>query len=310
MITEERLRSCLADAWGVTDATVEPHHGGMNSATWFVTAGEERWVAKSVVPGSRRSFLGGLTVAGHVEAAGISVGAPIATRQGTIVADVEGLPLALLRRVDGDELSGGTPDEQRLIGRTLGQVHKVLRDVPVGEADQFHWVDVRAAHLAIRPWVRPAVAAAVAAYEALDPSALSWGLLHTDPAPGAFLLDGRTGVCGLIDWSVAIRGPLLYDLASAVMYVGGPQRANCLIEAYLTSRNLSHAEVEHGLLTMLRFRWAVQADYFARRMATNNLTGLAGNEGNEQGLEDARQQLSQARSNPQSAITPAEARDE
>ncbi|MFU8851937.1 phosphotransferase enzyme family protein [Micromonospora sp. SL1-18] len=298
MIAEEKLRSCLADAWGVADATVETHNGGMNSATWFIAAGDESWVAKAVVPASRRSFLGGLTVAGHIEAAGIPAGAPIATRQGKIATDIEGTPLALLRRVDGDELSGDTPDGQRLIGQTLGRVHEVLRDVSVDPADRFHWVDVQAAHLAVRPWVRPAVAAAVAAYDALGSSALSWGLLHTDPAPEAFRLDRRTGICGLIDWSVAITGPLLYDLASAVMYVGGPQRAGCLIEAYLTSGTVRRAEVEHGLLTMLRFRWAVQADYFARRLAIGDLTGLTSNEGNEKGLEDARQQLSHAQPNP------------
>ncbi|MEU5942568.1 hypothetical protein ABZ807_26100 [Micromonospora sp. NPDC047548] len=123
MIDEGKLRSCLADAWGVTDATVEAHNGGMNSATWFVTARDEGWVAKAVVPDSRRSFAGGLTVAGHVEAAGVPAGSPLATRQGEIVADVDGIPLALLRRVDGEELSGRTPDDQHGPG--------VVRECPV-----------------------------------------------------------------------------------------------------------------------------------------------------------------------------------
>ena len=42
---------------------------------------------------------------------------------------------------------------------------------------------------------------------------------------------------------------------------------------------------------MLRFRWAVQADYFARRITGNDLTGIAGPEENEKGLEDARRAL-------------------
>lgn len=87
MIGEGELRSGLAEHWGVADATVEAHTGGMNSATWFVTVGGERWV-------------------------------------------------------------------------------------------------------------RPLVAAAVAAYGAVDPSFFSWGLLHCDPAPEAFRLDQVTGVCG------------------------------------------------------------------------------------------------------------------
>ena len=85
---------------------VEDHHGGLNSATWFVTDGGRRWIAKAVAPGARRSFTGGLTVA--------------------------------------------------------------ARDS-----------------------------------------------------------------CGVIDWSTAMFGPLLYDLASAVMYVGGPDRAGMLIARYL-----------------------------------------------------------------------------
>jgi hypothetical protein len=42
---------------------------------------------------------------------------------------------------------------------------------------------------------------------------------------------------------------------------------------------------------MLRFRWAVRADYFARRITENDLTGIAGPEENEKGLEDARRAL-------------------
>jgi hypothetical protein len=39
---------------------------------------------------------------------------------------------------------------------------------------------------------------------------------------------------------------------------------------------------------MLKFCWAVQADYFAWRIAENNLTGISGPHDNEEGLEDAR----------------------
>jgi Ser/Thr protein kinase RdoA (MazF antagonist) len=125
--------------------------------------------------------------------------------------------------------------------------------------------------------------------EDLGLETLSWGLLHSDPAPEAFRLDTATGVCGVIDWSVALAGPLLYDLASAVMYVGGTDRAGELVEAYLREAVLTRSEVERGLLPMLSFRWAVQADYFARRIVENDLTGISGRQDNEKGLEDARQ---------------------
>ncbi|KKJ98519.1 phosphotransferase enzyme family protein [Micromonospora sp. HK10] len=291
MIDEERVRSCLAAEWYLTGATVTTHNGGMNSATWLVTARGGRWVAKAVRHDSRRSLVGGLTVAAQVERAGVPAGAPVATRHGDVVTELDGFPLALLRWVEGEELSSSTPEDQRVIGRTLGRVHQVLRDSSVEDVEGFHWIDVQAPHLAIRPWIRAAVAAAVQDYDALDPAALSWGLLHTDPAPEAFRLDRGTGSCGLIDWSTATRGPLLYDLASAVMYVGGPRRADWLVEAYLSSRTVGRAEVEHALATLLRFRWAVQADYFARRLATGDLTGIASHAQNEKGLADARRWL-------------------
>ena len=86
-------------------------------------------------------------------------------------------------------------------------------------------------------------------------------------------------------------GPLLYDLASAVMYVGGIDRGRELVEAYLGEAVLIRTEVARGLAPMLTFRWAVQADYFARRIDRNDLTGISSTQGNEKGLEDARRHL-------------------
>lgn len=42
---------------------------------------------------------------------------------------------------------------------------------------------------------------------------------------------------------------------------------------------------------MLRLRWAVQADYFARRIGARDLTGITDQAENEKGLEHARQSL-------------------
>lgn len=287
MISDVSLRECLADLWGLAEATVEVHNGGMNSATWFVADGSERWVAKAVVPASRRSFAAGLTVAAALEDAGIPAGAPLATRHGDLVVDVAGIPLALLTWVPGEELSGTDPGDQQLIGATLARVHRTLLGVSVPDAERFHWVDPQSDHLGIRPWVRAAVAAAVAAYDQLDPRTLSWGLLHTDPSPEAFRMNRAQGACGVIDWSTAMIGPLLYDLASAVMYAGGPDRAGALIEPYLEQGVVPQAEVERAMWVMLRFRWAVQADYFARRIATHDLTGINRTAENERGLAAA-----------------------
>jgi len=291
VITEPVLLSCLSRYWGLSHVEATVHDGGMGSQTWFVDLGDRRWVAKAVAPGDGRSFAGGLAIAGRLDQAGIPAGAPVPAVGGQLAVDVGDAWLALLTWVPGRALTGQDDAEQDLIGRTLAGVHRVLAGHEVPQAQRFHWVDPDADYLALRPWLRPAIAAALDALDAARPDAMTWGLLHADPAPEAFRLDPATGRCGVIDWSYALNGPLLYDLASAVMYVGGPGHAKALIRSYRGEGTLTVAEIEHGLAPMLRFRWAVQANYFAWRIAGNNLTGISGPQDNEKGLEDARRSL-------------------
>ncbi|MDN3239704.1 phosphotransferase enzyme family protein [Glycomyces tritici] len=291
MISDDLLRTCLAEHWRLHNAQIVPHHGGMNSGTWFVTAGPRRWVAKAVAPDTVFDYTSGLAAAAVLDRPDLPTGAPERSRDGRLAVTVEGMMLALLAWVPGEPVTGDGPAQQRIIGTTLARAHAALRGAGIPSADSFHWVDPEAEHLDVRDWVRPAVTAALTALDDLDPATLTWGPLHTDPAPEALRLDQGTGTCGLIDWSTAMPGPYLYDLASAVMYVGGPDDADPLIEAYLAQGVLARAEVERGLTTLLRFRWAVQADYFARRIAARDLTGIADHAENEKGLEDARRSV-------------------
>jgi len=291
VLTEPLLVSCLSRYWGLTDVRIRVHNGGMGSETWFVDLGEQRWVAKAVTSADGSQFAGGMTIARRLEQAGIPAGAPVPVKDGRLVVDVGDAQLALLTWVPGRELTGADDTEQQIIGATLAGVHRALAGFEVAGAQRFHWVDPDADYLSLRPWLRPAIAAALAALDDARPDAMSWGLLHADPAPEAFRLDAATGRCGVIDWSYAVHGPLLYDLASAVMYVGGREQAEALIRAYLDTGMLGAAEVEHGLAALLRFRWAVQANYFAWRITGNNLTGISGPQENEKGLEDARRFL-------------------
>ncbi len=119
---------------------------------------------------------------------------------------------------------------------------------------------------------------------------LTWGRLHTDPAPEAFLHDASTGVTGLIDWAGACPGPLLYDVASAVMYLGGLAASGPFLAAYADTAPLPRAELDH-LPTWLRYRGAVQAAYFADRIVRADLTGIEGQEQNRAGLAHGRRML-------------------
>jgi len=294
MISDEAIRGLLSRAWGLGGGTrVARHDGGMGSQTWIVDQGQRRWVAKSVAPHLADSFASGLKVALLLGEADVSAGAPVPGLSGSVTVDAgSGDRVALLAWVPGIALTGMDEGEQRLIGETLARAHRVLLNQTVPGAQRFHWVDPAAGHLGLRPWVRPAVSSAVEELAGLQRGSPAWpqGLLHADPAPEAFRYDAATGQCGIIDWSSAHYGPLLYDLASAVMYLGGPSRAAAMTDAYLSAGPLNAREVA-GLPVMLRFRWAVQADYFARRITAGDMTGITGPEENEKGLEDARRVL-------------------
>ena len=228
MLTRSAVADSLSREWGLDVPTVVAHDTGMNSRTWLVTAEDRRWVAKAVPTDERERLASGLAVGALVEAAGIPTGAARRTSDGRLLVDIDGHVLALLRYVDGAPLSDHLRDQPRIGVDPRRCPPCAFAGRTVAGAERFHWLDADRPHAVLRKWVRPAITGALGAWQRLEPQRLTWGLLHSDPAPEAFLLDAA-GVCGLIDWDRGLVGPLLYDLASAVMYVGGPARATELV---------------------------------------------------------------------------------
>jgi hypothetical protein len=129
MLTTAAIVERLRVDWEIHAPAVAPLGGGMNSQTWLVTHGEVRFIAKAVPSASQPQFAGGLVVAAEVEAAGVPAGAPVPTRDGRLTVGLEGRTLALLTYVPGTALSGGDEAEQKLIGSTLGRVHRALAGI-------------------------------------------------------------------------------------------------------------------------------------------------------------------------------------
>ena len=115
--------------------------------------------------------------------------------------------------------------------------------------------------------------------------------MHADPSPEAFILDESTGDVGIIDWGGACRGPLLYDVASAVMYLGGTDNAAAFLTRYAERGPVPTGELDRHLPAFRRFRAIVQADYFCRRRLADDLTGIDTPDENQKGLRDAEQML-------------------
>ncbi|MCP2327886.1 homoserine kinase type II [Hamadaea flava] len=291
MAADDTVRAALRAAWHLPPDGCTRLAGGMTSATWSVRSGSRRYVAKLVPPEARTSFEAGLMLAERLCAAGVDAGRPVRAADGSLCVPVPDGALALLEHIDGRPLDGADPVDQRWWGDRLGSVHRILVDVSLPGLTPWHWVREDAPHLSLEPWLRPAVADAVHALARLQVTdRLTVGALHGDPFFEAFLLDRATGRIGVIDWGSACCGPFLYDVASAVMYAGGPDRAAGFLEAYAAAGPVTAAELESALPVLLRFRWAVQADWFAARIAAGDVTG-ADDDGNRKGLADARRAL-------------------
>jgi homoserine kinase type II len=267
--TAEQVRAALRATWhrAVDDCVALP--SGLDAGNWAVRVGAERYVARTVAAGRRGPFEAGLAAAQALLAARGPAGTPVPAVDGRLTVPLPGGEvIALLRSVPGRPLEPADPVDQQWWGDALGAAHHRLSGFRHPGVGKFHTVRPDAPYLDALPDVQSAVAAAVRTVRRLFVTdQLTYGLLHGDPAPSAFRIDPLTGRLGLVDWGPVASGPLMYDLASAVAYAGGPVAARDLIEAYLAAGPVPRDEMDAALPTMLMLRWAVEADHFAQRLA-------------------------------------------
>jgi Ser/Thr protein kinase RdoA (MazF antagonist) len=291
MISDNDLIAGL-HAWQLgTIVSVRRHGHGLNSATWMVTADTGVWIVKAVPATGAAQFNAGLAVAAHLEAAGQRAGAPPVTRMGDLSMTMADAQVAVLPFIAGRAIDPTNRSEQQLWGTTLGRAHCILRRAarPAGVME-WHWVDVTAAHLDVQPWVRPAIREAVAEVSAVQQCMpLTTGLLHADAGPTSILIDA-SGQMAIIDWGAVTWGPLVYDVASSRICLQDDTGFGRFLSGYLGMVPLPAEELT-ALPTFVRFRWAVQADYFAPRLWRHDSTGLADVTDNEKGLAEACRRL-------------------
>lgn len=287
-LTDDALCVVLQQRWGLSNLRMTAIRGGMNSAVWHIRSDAVTAAAKMVPARQAASLRAGAIAAGIVTRAGIPAGAAIPTVDGALVHRVGTAATTLSEWVDGSPLDG-TGNDARVIGRILGRAHAILTRSPVPGAPGDDWVDADASHLDVEPWIRPVVREVLADRDRRRSGLTTVPFLHGDPSPEAFL-HTPDGAVGLIDWSSGCTGPALYDVASALMYLD-PGARTSLIDGYREHGPVTRTEIDEHLDAVLRFRWTVQADYFARRIAEDDVTGLDDRSENTRGLHDARNAL-------------------
>ncbi|HEY6740469.1 MAG TPA: phosphotransferase [Actinopolymorphaceae bacterium] len=291
MLDESVIREVLRTHWALDVDALVPRPEAMNSRVWVVERTDGRRAVVKAVPRGT-GLPSGLAVARAVQDAGIPTGAAQAAVDGRPTVIVEGWDVALLTYVAGRPLDASHKPDAVLWGTALGEAHQVLVSQPVPvEAERWpwDWPDASADHLDALPDVRTLVGEAVeSCRRRVGDRRPTMGLLHADPDPGSFLVDD-SGSVGIIDWGGAVWGPLLYDVASAVVLqhlTGSPGRLATFLHCYEVASPLSWPELEL-LDEFVRLRWAVQAWWFAWRLAHDNRLGLDSPDGNRFGLEAA-----------------------
>lgn len=267
--------------------------GGWNSTTWLVRTAAGPYVAKLVDPSDAEGFTSGLLVAEYAASRGLVSGAPARTRAGQLTVPLHGGALALLRFAPGTPPDLSVPGQVRRAGRALARAHSILVTCPVTPRPQcrwpWAWVTQNLDELAMPA---PVAEAARHTWEevvrAVEKNGLSVSLVHSDPGPDGFLIDAADPERdALIDWSVALHGPLLYDLASfVVMTMSFPHAARWFIEGYLAEAPHMTPQLVH-LDTIGKARWVANAIYFCDRIESGTTRGANSQIANEEGLAAA-----------------------
>ena len=296
MSIDDLISAALRTGWHRAVSEISPLPTGSMSRAWALVAGGELFVGRLVDHADRAFLEAGFAAAERLNDRGLTVGRPVRTLAGGLTAEMPAGILGVLRRVPGRVLDGGDPVDQQWWGDRLGAAHRALAGFEHPGLRQWNWLDADGPHLDAEPWLRPAVADAVTAMTRLIVTdRLTYGVLHGDPAAGGFVVDPATGRAGMFDWGGCGTGPLVYDVAAAVAYAGGPDEAAEFLDGYLAAGPVDRDELDAALPVLLRFRWAVRADWLARRLpgAADSSADGAGPDGAP--VDDPRSALRRAR---------------
>lgn len=272
MPDDELVRSTLRDEWHLAPQTITALPGTVVSHCWEVAVADEEYVCRLSALPVRGPVEAGLAAAGHLRGRGIAAGDPVRTLGGKLTVPTDEGVLSVLRRPPGRRLDGADPVDQQWWGDRLGAVHRALQGFHHPGLGPWQALDADAAHLAGHPWLREAVTGATTATTRLTVTdRLTYGVLLGDPAPGAFVVDPATGKAGVLDCGASGTGPLVYDVAAAIIHAGGPERAAELVDGYLAAGPVGADELEAALPVLLRLGWAVRAFHAARRGCADHL---------------------------------------
>lgn len=225
---------------------------GVENTNYFLSTRAGRYVLTlfESLPASELPFY--LEFMAWAAAHGVPAARPVASRDGATVTTLCGKPAAIVERLPGHSLGQAGPAHCAALGAALGRMHRAVGGFgPTRESARgANWRALVAGRLADRldgPDLE--LMQQELALQATAPLAgLPDGVVHGDLFRDNVLFDGAT-LTGIIDFYLAARESLVYDLAVAALdwcFRNGawdPATGRALLAAYRKERAVSAAEI-------------------------------------------------------------------
>lgn len=253
------VAAMLDEQWGVqVDSCNRIVISDHNALAWVGTS-SGRMLAKWSVAPARFPRLAGLArLTAWLGQTGLPVSAPVATLDGRLQVEADGVSLGLQRQIDGSLLDITDPAQVRMAGTVLAQVHDALAVYP--EADRAPGLDPPSNPLAekINGWLDSCPdhvpAAAQDALRRLvadaDPDPLPTQLVHGDYRSANILVAGP-GIAAVIDFEEARFDHRIDELARSAVMLGtrfrdwgpvSPEVRTAFLDGYQSERRMTAAE--------------------------------------------------------------------
>ena len=219
---------------------------GVETTNYFVDTDDGRWVLTLFERLNYADLPFFLGLMEHLARRAIPCPAPVRTRDGKTLVELNGKPAAVVRRLVGQSVLFPNVAQCRATGAVLGQLHRVAGSF-TGSAENSRGATWRLdTELALLPHLaddaRALIESELQALAVLDLRKLPQGIVHADLfRDNVLFVDDR--LTGVIDFYYACNDSLLYDLAITVNDwcfdthgQANHARARAMIEAYVAER--------------------------------------------------------------------------
>ncbi len=226
---------------------------GVENSNFFVDTEQGRWVLTLFERLNYDDLPFFLGLMEHLADAGLPCAAPLKTKDGRSLVELNGKPAAMVHRLTGQSVLFPNVAQCRAAGELMGRMHKATEsfDGTAVNTRGAGWRRDTAQTLAaeLPEDARKLIESEIQEQSSFDMTSLRQGVIHADMfRDNVLFIDDR--LSGVIDFYYACNEALLYDLAIAVndwcMDTHGapePGKVKAMTQAYVEQRQPDDGEI-------------------------------------------------------------------